>query len=408
MSTNPHPDPASAEVTRFTIEFPAATLPVGATPALVGTWWNDGPFFYGTAEGPHQTEPGESIALEFPDHTAGQLAELASATDDLAGRVSYVEVVKGSVSDRDLAALSDLGVERLMLGAKRRGKAFDDPRDLTIGDMSVVHSLLSLEASGGGLTDRHLASLGDPGMLRILSLDSIPVEASTLTRFQFLDGLTVAGVEGFGKDLGFVRTMHLRLLGIRFSDLTVDRLCALGVDVGLEMLDVAYNPDLGPDLSTLPCEDLTYLDISTTACDDTSLATLTAFRLDQLVAQCTGITDAGLGHLPSSLNKLNLSGTAISDDGLERIAERGRWLSELDIRAAAGITRDGLRRWLPAFDHLRVLGVSAELLDGDLAGELNATTGLEHLIIGGGSNDDDGWAEAVDIIGSATFVGSPV
>jgi hypothetical protein len=83
-------------------------------------------------------------------------------------------------------------------------------------------------------------------------------------------------------------------------------------------------------------------------------------------------------------------------------------LTELDIRAAAGITRDGLRRWLPALEHLRVLGVSADLLDGDLAQELNATTGVEHLIIGRGSNDDGGWAEAVDIIGSARLAGVPV
>ncbi len=391
-----------------TIEFPATTLPVGATPAAFGTSWDDGPFFYGTAEGPQQTEPGKSIALKFPDHTAGQLAELAAATDDLAGRVSYVEVVKGSVLDDDLAALSDLGVGRLVLGAKRRGKSFDDPRDLTIGDMSAVHSLLSLEASGGGLTDRHLASLGNPGMLRILTLDSIPVEAATLTRFQFLDGLIVAGVEGFGKDLGFVRTRYLRLLGIRFSDLTADRLATLGTEARLEILDVAYNPGLGPDLSAVPGEELTFLDISTTACDDTSLATLDAPWLDQLAAQCTGITDAGLDHLPASLKKLNLAGTDISDEGLERIAAQARSLSELDVRAAAGITRDGLRRWLPALEHLRVLGVSADLLDGDLARELDATTGLEHLIIGGGSSDNDGWAEAVDIIGSATMAGVPV
>jgi hypothetical protein len=52
--------------------------------------------------------------------------------------------------------------------------------------------------------------------------------------------------------------------------------------------------------------------------------------------------------------------------------------------------------------------VSADLLDGDLAQELNATTGVEHLIIGRGSNDDGGWAEAVDIIGSARLAGVPV
>jgi hypothetical protein len=395
--------------TDITIDFPATTLPVGATPALVGTAWNEGPFFYGTAEGSHQIGPGESIALKFPDHTAGQLVELAVGTEGLTGRVSHVELMEGVVSDRDLAALSDLRVGRLVLGEGRRGKTFDDRRDLAIGDMTVVHSLLSLEASGRGLTDRHLASLGNPSALRILTLDSIPVEASTLTRFRFLSGLTVAGVEGFGDDLGFVRAMtSLRLLGIRFSDLTVDRLCALGVDSRLEMLDIAYNSHLGPDLSTLPCKDLTLLDISTTACDDTSLATLRASRLDELGAQCTGITDSGLSNLPPSLSKLNLAGTAISDEGLERIAARARRLTELDIRAAAGITRDGLRRWLPALEHLRVLGVSADLLDGDLAQELNATTGVEHLIIGRGSNDDGGWAEAVDIIGSARLAGVPV
>jgi hypothetical protein len=220
--------------------------------------------------------------------------------------------------------------------------------------------------------------------------------------------LIVAGVEGFGDDLGFVRTMSsLRLLGIRFSDLTVDRLAALGTDVDLEALDMAYNPEFGPDLSSVHCEGLTLLDISTTACDDTSLATLDAPRLDELAAQCTGITDAGLAHLPGFLKKLNLAGTAVSDEGLERIAARSQWLSELDIRAAAGITRDGLRRWLPALEHLRVLGVSAELLDGDLAEELNATTGIEHLIIGGGSLDDRGWVDAVDIIGSAKLTGVP-
>lgn len=396
--------------TDSSIVFPPTTRPDGATPAIVGTYVGDEPLYLHTAEGTYRYSSRESVALKFPHHTAGQAAALVFRTPSAAGRIGEVTIAEGTVTQSDIEAIAQLRVRRLILGSRRGTKGFkaplELPEDLTLAPL--LH-LPMLEAHAIGFREDHLATLPKPHLLECLALDETPVSPELLSRCTGLVMLTLAGVDGIGEDLSFVAKMpRLELLGIRFSDLAVEDFADLEVPTDLEMLDVGYNPGVGPDLAGLPSRYRRFLDLSTTAVDDSSLETLEAPWLDGLAAQCTGITDASVEHLPSTLTKLNLAGNDLSDDGLARIVTTAPGLTELDLRAVSRITPDGLRRWLPALVNLRTLGVSPNLIDGDLARELDATTGLEHLLLGGPVDDERRYFEAIDVIGSATFAGTPV
>ena len=395
-----------------TIDFPTRTLPHGATPAVIGPYVGGEPLFLDKAQGPVEYEPRETLALKFPHHTADQIATLVRETPELGDRrIDELTIAGGSVTRADVKAIGQMRIRRLILGTRRGHKGFRAPFEF-VGevDLSAISMLSSFEAHAVGLTEHHLETLPQPEWLGGLVLDESPVSPKLLSRFFGLEMLSISGVDGFGEDLSFVKRMpNLVLLGIRCSDLTVDQLAAINLDLDVDILDVAYNPRFGPDLSRLLSCGRTLIDVSTTAVDDFSLETLDAPYLDHLAAQCTGITDAGLVHLPPHLTKLNLAGTDISDVGLARIVTKAPGITELDLRAATGITADGLRQWLPGLANLRTLGVSPILLDHDLAEELDATTGIEHLLLGGPTDDDnDGSFDAIDVIGSATFMGTPI
>jgi hypothetical protein len=214
-----------------------------------------------------------------------------------------------------------------------------------------------------------------------------------------------------GDDLSFLESMpDLYGFGFRFSGLTTDQLRHIKKCTQLRVLDIAYNTDLGPDLSMLDgYPSLSFLDISTTMADDDTLASIAKIRfLEHLHAQCVGITDAGIAPLRdrSGLIGLNLAGNRITDTGLGSLAGVLPRLRTLDLRDT-DITVEGVVNLVPQFPEVRVLGVSGDLLNAEVAEHLSEHTEISELHISP-PLEGDGWIEAVDIIGAAKFNGKPV
>ena len=108
----------------------------------------------------------------------------------------------------------------------------------------------------------------------------------------------------------------------------------------------------------------------------------------------------------SELGHLNLAGNRITDTGLASLVAALPRLHTLDLRDT-DITVDGVVNLVPRFPEIKVLGVSGNLLNADVAKHLSEHTEVSefHLCP---PMDGDGWIEAVDIIGAAKWGGKPV
>jgi hypothetical protein len=121
-----------------------------------------------------------------------------------------------------------------------------------------------------------------------------------------------------------------------------------------------------------------------------------------------GITDAGIAPLRDrpGLIRLNLAGNRITDTGLASLAGALPRLRTLALRDT-DITVEGVVDLVPRFPEIRVLGVSGDLLNAEVARHLSEHTEISELHISP-PLEGDGWIEAVDIIGAAKWGGKPV
>lgn len=368
------------------------------------------PFMGDPAVGEVKTELTDTLMLEVPDHRPGQVRSLLSLVER--DTISRVDIHSGSISSDDLAAISGAFIDEVRFGKPRVGLETPDPIEMEfIGgpSLSKLSGPSRLHVLNVPFTDKNLARVGTTS-LETLFLSGMTADLSLLNRFKFLRSLYIDGFEGT-EDLSFLESMpDLYGLGFRFSRLTTDQLRHIKKRTQLRVLDIAYNRDLGPDLSILDgYPSLAFLDISTTRADDTTLASIGNIRfLESLQAQCVGITDAGLAPLRDrpGLIRLNLAGNRITDKGLASLAGALPRLRTLDLRDA-DITVEGVVNLIPQFPEIKVLGVSGDLLNAEVADHLSRHTDIGELHICP-PLEGDGWIEAFDIIGAAKWGGKPV
>jgi hypothetical protein len=175
------------------------------------------------------------------------------------------------------------------------------------------------------------------------------------------------------------------------------------------VLDLGYNPNVGKNLESLTrARQVSWIDLSATAVANESLSPLGRLpSLQRLALQCTAVTDAGLSELQDlPLRFLNLAGTAVTDDGLAAVVEDHPTLRTLDLRATS-VTRNGISKLIPKLPNLSELGVSGDVLDRDMGIHLSDHSSVQQLRICP-PMDGDGWIEAVDCVGAATWGGMPV
>jgi hypothetical protein len=392
------------------IDFPDPPQPPGVEPAMVRPIIAGEPFMGDPAVGEVKTGLTDTLMLEVPEHMPGQIRSLLSLVEpDLIRRI---DIHSGAISADDLAAMSGAFINEVRLGKPRVGLEPPDPIEMEFVDgasLSKLSGPRSLHVLNVPFTDKNLATVGTTSVEELF-LSGMTADSSLLSRFKFLTMLFIDGCEG-SEDLSFLESMpNLFAFGFRFSRLTTDQLRHVKKCTQLRVLDIAYNRDLGPDLSVLDgYPSLAFLDISTTRADDTTLASIGDHRLlEQLNAQCVDITDAGIAPLRnrSGLDHLNLAGNRITDAGLASLAGTLPRLRTLDLRDT-DITIEGVVNLIPQFPEIRVLGVSGDLLNAEVADHLSRHTDIGELHICP-PIERDTLIEAVDIIGAAKFNGKPV
>jgi hypothetical protein len=391
-----------------TVHFPETTLPEGATPAQVGWVDGRGPWYLKKAEGSLKIEDGDRCAIAFSHHTAGQLTTLL---DERSLPLDTIEIRHGTLGVSDIDAIASAKPRHLILGHPRGEEGFGETAVSFVDgcDLSPLW-LTILTVSGIPFTDELLDTLGAPIALGSLTLDATDTSLDAVARFKGLEILHVAGTSIEEHGLGFIEPLKsLWSMGIRQTDLTDNHLPFLASFPRLQLLDIAYNPNVGRDLESLfRARQLSWIDLSTTAVDDASLDPLGQLpSLQRLALQCTAVTDAGLPVLGGlNLGYLNLAGTAVTDDGLATVAQNHPTLRTLDLRAT-NVTREGIARLVPMFPNLVTFGVSGDVLDRDMGIHLSDNSSVEQLRICP-PMDGDGWIDAVDIIGAAKWGGKPI
>jgi hypothetical protein len=402
--------------TKTTIEYPPVTLPEGATPAVIGPFIGGDPLYLHKAEGTQSYDRDELFALKFRHHTAEQFATLVWQSDDWNDRIVQLNIELGEIAAADLDMTSNVSIRDLSFGVPRGDKGFGGKFEFAEGaDLSDVETITMLAAHNVGITSDLLKSLPNPHRLVRLELDTADVLPADLSRFSNLEVLQLGGIEGTN-DVSYLASMpNISSLGIRHSDFEeFGNPRSPGVE-RLRALDIAYNRRVGSSLAWLDrAESLWYLDVSGTAVDIRGLWSLRErHKLLRLRVQCCpgirGRIDP-LSKMPN-LIELNVAGNrGVTDFALEHIASVLPRLQHLDLRAT-GVTKEGIRRFLPKLRDLRVLGVSGELLDVGVAEHLKETTLINSLIVvptENGPTDNWEWAEAADYFGAIRTTGNPV
>lgn len=391
-----------------TIHFPEATLPEGATPAQVG--WVDGgdPLYMRKAEGSLDIQDDDRCAIVFPHHTRGQIAAL------LAGRglpLDTLEIRDGELGASDIDAIASAAPRHLVLGHGRGEKGFGESV-VSFADGANLSTLrlTILTLSGIPFTSEMLDTLGSPIALGSLTVDTTGVSLNAIARFRGLQILHLAGMAIDSESFRSIESLvSLSLIGVRNTDLTDDHLPFLASFPRLQVLDIAYNSNVGENLEPLTgARDVSWIDLSTTGVTNESLHPLGGLAsLQRLGLQCTAVTDSGLSYLEDlPLTHLNLAGTTVTDDGLAALVEDHPTLRTLDLRATS-VTRNGISKLIPRLPNLFELGVSGDLLDRDMGIHLSDNSSIQQFRIcppmGG-----DGWIDAVDCVGAARVGGMPV
>jgi hypothetical protein len=401
--------------TRTTTAFPPDTLPVGATPALIGPIVGSEPLYLHNAEGARSFDTDDLLALKFPHHTAEQFATLVWQSDDWNERVVQVTIEAGEINDEDLATLTANAIVRLDLGSERKSRTLEPSSMQFVDgpDLSSLRTLQQLHTYGVALTDDHLSTLGGPARLDMLNVDGADMTPAVLPRFRNLGALFLNGDPRMSSDLSFLANHRgLRGFGMRFADLTSDQLHHISANLRPFLLDIAYNPRLGPDLSGLAgMPGLQMLDLAGTAVDGSSIATLRGMSLlTRLTMQSTNLGDTDLSSLRNlpQITNLDVAGTDITDVGLRIIVDSLPNLRYLDIRAT-NVTEQGTAA-LSQARNLFSLGLDGTLLTVSLAERLKADTNLDQVYVCPPYINDDPFetGEPIDIIGAAKYMSRPL
>ena len=391
-----------------TIQFPATTRPEGATPARVGWVDGTGPWYLKKAEGSLKIEDGDRCAIDFPHHTAGQIGLLLEGQ---AVPVDTLSIRDGRLGPNDVDAIAAAEPRHLVLGHEPDEKGFCETVVSFIDGANLSNLRLTVLAlSGIPFTNELLNTLGAPIALGSLTVDTTGLSLEAISRFRGLQILHVAGMAIDSESLCSIESLaSLWSIGIRNTDLTDDALPLLASFPQLQVLDLGYNPNVGKNLESLTrARQVSWIDLSTTAVANESLSPLGRLAsLQRLALQCTAVTDAGLSELQDlPLRFLNLAGTAVTDDGLAAVVEDHPTLRTLDLRATS-VTRNGISKLIPKLPNLFELGVSGDVLDRDMGIHLSDHSSVQQLRICP-PMDGDGWIEAVDCVGAATWGGMPV
>ncbi len=353
-SKNNNGAPANTE-----IRFPPVTLPEGATPAQVGWVLGSGPFYVKKAEGSLKIKDGDRCAIEFPHHTPGQIAALL---DGQTLPLDTLEIRDGELGYNDIDAIASAKPRHLVLGHERGEKGFGETAVSFMDGANLSNLRLTiLTLSGIPFTNELLETLGAPTTLGSLTVDATGVSLTAIARFRALQILHAAGMAIDSESLCSIESLvSLSSIGVRNTDLTDDHLPFLASFPRLQVLDIAYNPNVGKNLESLTSARQVYwIDLSTTAVANESLSPLGRLpSLQRLGLQCTAVTDEGLSELRDlPLTYLNLAGTAVTDDGLAVLVEDHPTLRTLDLRATS-VTRGGISKLVPqASEPLRTRGL---------------------------------------------------
>jgi hypothetical protein len=393
-----------------TLVFPDPPQPAGAEPAVISLLLNGDPVFSCPAVGGVPVEATDVLSIKVAEHVPGQIAGLVEAVGP--GIFDRVVIESGALSAADLEAIGAARTSELIFGRTRVGGQAPEPIDLTFIDgpnLSALTGLDSLEVHNVAISETNLATFGSTS-IRSLTLADTGAPLVTLARFEELTTLVLQG-DAAGHDLSFLQNVPLlEAFSLRWSALTADQLPHLMHCPELLVFDLAYNPHLGPDLSTLPEHPLAwYLDISTTNGDDSTFGSIPSLAsLNVLKAQCLNVTDIGLRPLEvcHRLTQLNLAGTPIGDDGLAFIVDALPSLHSLDLRAT-DITPEGAMELLPRLKEVWRVGLTGELLTPALAERMVAETELKEVTMCP-PMDLQNVADAADIIGAARWTGVPI
>ena len=265
-----------------------------------------------------------------------------------------------------------------------------------VGDQALVtiggwKELDTLDLSGADITDAGLAEIGRLSRLWVLILNDTPITGDGLRNLAGLRRLYQ--IELQGTQLTDDRLRHLKawpgIQGLRLdhTQITNDGLEELQALSRLVVLGLSGTRIGGDGLGFLDAAPgVRDLELADTEVTDADLATLfTQPRpLNSLDLSGTRITDLGVEHLVEAtwLGKtwLKLARTRITDEGLRHLAEMKN-LYRLDV-SGTQVTDTGLA-YLRSLDNLTLLQVGGTRVSAAGLAQLEGMTGIERIDVPG-------------------------
>jgi|GEM_PF-4347001 len=235
-------------------------------------------------------------------------------------------------------------------------------RDGHLRLLNEVDHLRSLDISHTRITDNGLREIARFDRLEVLNLNS--VASVTDEGLEILGGLhslqslnlenTKAGRKALQSALNCPRLSSLNVSHTSVTDVELARLLRNAPLVELDVCGTGVTD--GVFVGEPPSQTLRSLSASFTTLTDESLKVISKMsRMKHLNLRSTGATKQGIRLLPSQLESLDLSSTAVTDDSIEDICPM-RELRSLEL-SRIGLTDKGLAR-LCALSNLETLNLA--------------------------------------------------
>ena len=312
-----------------------------------------------------------------------------------------------------LSALTQLRTLDLSMGTGIRPDALRVLRELP--------RLESLNLSFCAVDDRAFAHLGHVSTLKTLDLSGSSVTDAGFAQLRGLDleAVYALSCEALGDPsaevlASFERLEVLALTQSRLTDAGLQHL--LGLQHLRELILFRNRGLTGADVDFGALPQLETLSVASTRFDDDALSGLTRTSVRELSLSGTRVTDQGLNQLRGlkQLERLSLSGCSVTDQGLAQLGDvplrflelrssplTGSGLSGLHadtletliLDSSEALTAEGLAGSLPTLTHLETLSLNRSSgVDARVLAAIGRIEGLESLSLSfsRGTVDDEG------------------